>query len=330
MHQNLFVVKLGESSLGKSKDLKRSLPKIIAFLHHLQKQNKKIILVVSALSGHSRKIKKIIENIAAVNLDSYNTLFCHAEFFSCNLIETYFNQHQLNSKALIFEKTPTQLLSKDNAREWEIEKINQEDISNCIKQNIIPIVPGFIGQSKQNNYQAMNFDCSDVTALHLTKLYNAQQCIFLKNPGALHICNPMIVKKAKTISNLDYTQLSLFSENTSTIIHEKAINYAKKHDIKLMLTSSALNDQATEIHSTQSYQQAIMGILYQQQDNSLYKIIILCNPNTEVKNIFALIENNKDFSQLKFMLGNHSVETHNIAKSQLHEYISSLYLHLCQ
>ncbi|HMQ10655.1 MAG TPA: hypothetical protein PKC21_00775 [Oligoflexia bacterium] len=326
MHHDIVVVKLGESSLGKSKDLKNTLPKIIDFLSHLQKQNKQIILLASALSGHSRKIKKIVENLSPNHQNDYNNVFCHAEFFSCNLIETYINQSQLKSKALIFEQTPIHLQKNNN--EWEIDTINQNLISQCLTKNIIPIIPGFIGHSKQCGYQAMSFDCSDVSAVHLAHLYNAEQCIFLKNPGPLYICNPKMVKEAKIISNLDYEQLKLFSKNTSPVIHEKAIQYAQDHQIKLFLTSPVKKNLTTEIHTNLSNNQSLIGILYQQQINGLYKIIVVGNPNNKPKETFKVLQKNTNLSHIKFIFHKHSTEIHDLTKSDLKQHLNFLYQQL--
>lgn len=124
---------------------------------------------------------------------------------------------------------------------YEISKKNvQKKLSILTK---IPVIPGFIGKTKDGATTTLGRGGTDTTACFIGSAMKADKIILWKDVGGVMSADPKIVKNAKTVQFINYQE----AEEAGKIIHDKAIQYVKIHNTQIEIASLVDPKQKTII-----------------------------------------------------------------------------------
>ncbi|MCB0326915.1 MAG: hypothetical protein KDD52_04765 [Bdellovibrionales bacterium] len=317
----VHVVKVGESALGRAKDLPQNLPLIKGFLEKKRKDDEKIILVLSALSGHSRKIRGIAQSLFVSAEKFEPILLPYGEFFSCKMLASYLQDQGLRACALIENQTPTKLEALEAS--YTFSSFDTDKIHQSLEHFDVVIVPGFVGLDSNQNYACLEFDGSDLITVELAKQFNEKICTFIKEPGAITIANRKHVPEAAFLEKLSYDEALMYGQFGSRVIHESALEKAREYEIEFILCN-AVQTQHTHI-SHASGSEKIFAILYHCVDRVHWDLRVLHRNHLDQEDFLMRIAKIESILSCKTIIHKNRIEFFGLSKENLSRAMQDLY-----
>jgi aspartate kinase len=187
------------------------------------------VVVVSALPGVT---DKLLNEAKGESMQIKDKIISNGEKESAKMFAEYLNN--LGMKAEVFEAEDI-LVTDDNFGNANIiynlsEKNAQKKLSSLEK---IPVIPGFIGKTKNGDTTTLGRGGTDTTACFVGAALRASKVVLWKDVDGVMSANPKIVKTAKTVPFVSYQE----AEEAGKIIHDKAIQYVKMHDTPIEIAS---------------------------------------------------------------------------------------------
>lgn len=222
---SICVQKYGGSALKDTFSIQK-----IALLIKQYYSNKQLIIVVSAPEGKTDSLIKkalfINENPSARELDA---LISIGEQESASLLAMALEKIGLEATSLSGPQAG--IYTCETHCQADISSINTSPIKKILALNKIVIVTGFQGLSPKGNLCTLGRGGSDLSAIALAHYFNAEKCQLFKDTGSLYTQDPFLFKNAQTIPYIDYQDCEILVQNGARIIQDKALQYAKIHNV---------------------------------------------------------------------------------------------------
>ncbi len=286
------VIKYGGSALGDEKHLKKRLPKLCQIIEKHIHQGKKVILISSALTGETRKLRKLGRDIFTPPFFSSKTqdsLLANGEEKATSLLEGYFTyQTPFSCASLMRSKLP--IITDKNYGSANIEEVKTNDILTCLEKNDICLIPGFIGRTTEGDTTTLGFDGSDISATMIATSLNTDVCLFYKDVPGVLTANPRRVPKSRKIDKISYETMFVFSLLGARVIHPKAIEIAKRKNVSLHILSTFFTkDNGTFISNKKESEADVIGITYYQQTKTSISVSIVGKKIGSSKDVLELL-----------------------------------------
>ncbi len=192
---------------------------------------------VYLLGDYSKKIK--------------DEVLAQGELMSAKLIENLLLASQIDAVAVDarnFLKTDANFGDAQ-----PIAKLSKENVFQFFKQNTqekVFIVTGFIASNLNNETTTLGRNGSNYTASLLANYLDADELQNYTHVNGIYTANPDLVKNAKKISNLTYSEANELANFGATILHAKTIIPLLEKNIKLrILNTFNSQDKGTLISS---------------------------------------------------------------------------------
>jgi len=273
MNKPVAVLKIGGGFLGDYKTVSMHLPEIKKIILEYQKQYK-VVLVISALAGESRKLKKIANNLfKEKDLKDKDFILSQGEIFSTQLVSQYLNFCDVSAEALIGDKLP--IVTNNNFSNADVLEVKTEFIKNCLEKNTIPAVPAFIGKTLKNEITTLGFDGSDTSAVAVACALKAKECFLFKDVDGIYTANPRRVEKAKKIDFISYEHMFVYALlGSKGVIHPKAVEKAAQNNLDVTVLPFFKKDNGSLITKNDSSDSKIIGITYSQEEKHIIISIV--------------------------------------------------------
>jgi aspartate kinase len=104
-----------------------------------------------------------------------------------------------------------------------------------LEQNVIPVIPGFIGKTINGEITTIGRGGSDATAFILAKYLGAKEVILVTNVEGIMTADPKLVGSSKRLAEIDVDTLAGLADSGTKFIHKKALKYKdEKIDVKVI------------------------------------------------------------------------------------------------
>ena len=128
-----------------------------------------------------------------------------------------------------------------------LKVLNPKRVIAELKKGKIAVVAGFQGVDRSGNITTLGRGGSDLTAVALAKALKAEICELYSDVKGIYTANPAIVSSAKKLAKISYGEVTALAEAGTEIRQLRAVLYAKKHNIPLLLRSSFGDEPGTVI-----------------------------------------------------------------------------------
>ena len=187
------------------------------------------VIVVSALPGVTDSLLKKASGKSSQIKDKIISM---GEKESAQIMTKYLCDLGIQAQVINIEEI---IVTDDNFGNANIiyklsEKNVQEKLTSLEK---IPVIPGFIGKTKNGLTTTLGRGGTDTTACFIGAAIKAKKIILWKDVGGVFSADPKIIKNAKTIPFINYQE----AEEAGKIIHDKAIQYVKIHNTPIEISS---------------------------------------------------------------------------------------------
>lgn len=247
---NIIVQKFGGTSLTTTESRKKAADKILEKV----KQGYFPVVVVSAMGrkGDPYATDTLISLVKEVNekysLRDLDLIMSCGETISAVLLSTLLNS--LGCKAVAVTGGQAGIITRDNFGNGEIMKVSVEKLQDIIKAEIIPIVTGFQGVTEKGLITTLGRGGSDVTATLLGAALGAEFVEIYTDVDGIMTADPRIVPEARLIETIDYNEVFQFAEHGAKVIHPRAVEYAMRGNVPVVVKNTYSNCVGTKITVT--------------------------------------------------------------------------------
>ena len=234
-------MKFGGTSIGNIKRMKH-VTELIS--KRIKAGNKKILMVVSAMSGVTNKLVKEYMDIENnIHNPEYDSIISTGEQYSSALISTILNKNKIPSRSLLGWQVP--IYTDKSYGKARISNIKPTYIKNLFKKYKVLVVSGFQGISEDNRITTLGRGGSDTTAVALSVALGLKDCEIFTDVDGIFTSDPRIVLSAKKIDFITYEEILELASLGSKVLHPRSVELAMKYGIKIHVRSSFNKTQGT-------------------------------------------------------------------------------------
>ena len=139
------------------------------------------------------------------------------------------------------------IITDESYGKANILHVKPEPILECLKKGIVPVVAGFQGITEHGQITTLGRGGSDTSAAILAKSVDADRIEIYTDVDGIMTADPNIVKEARKLNELSYSELFEMADQGAKVIHPKAVSIAMSKQIPLIIKNITGNDPGTLI-----------------------------------------------------------------------------------
>lgn len=145
-------------------------------------------------------------------------------------------------------------------------------IGPLLKQDIIPIITGFIGASKNGQRTTLGRGGSDYSAAIFADVLNAKEIWIMTDVDGVMSCDPRLVKDAYLLHELSYLEAMELAYFGAKVIHPKTLEAAMRKNIPIYIKNTFSNSEGTLVTSAREGQKRKVKSISLLTDASIIEI----------------------------------------------------------
>ena len=283
---NLIVMKFGGTSVG-------SIDKINNVANIVEKQlnDKKLIVVLSAMSGVTNKMQEYIDEIESNEIIENDLILTSGEAVSVGLLSAILKKRNIKSVPLLGWQIP--IITDSNHQKAKILNIDKKRIDQFLKDYDVIVVAGFQGVDMDGNITSLGRGGSDTTAVAIAAAVDADRCDIYTDVDGVYTTDPNLEPKAKKISKLAFEEMLEMSSTGAKVLHTRSVELAMKNNLTLQVLSSITKEDGTFVVDENKLieKEIVSGVSYSNNESKLTLSGIADKPGISAT-IFGLLANN--------------------------------------
>jgi aspartate kinase len=241
------VQKFGGSSVGDAGKIKHVAKRVI----ETQKAGNQVVVVVSAMGDTT---DELIDLAQSVSTDPYafpremDMLLTSGERISMALLALAINSLGASSRS--FTGSQAGIMTSSKHGDARIAEVSPERIQEAIDAGDIAIVAGFQGFNKDSkDITTLGRGGSDTTAVALAAALNADVCEIYSDVDGVYTADPRVIPAAQKLDAIDIESMLELAAAGAKILHIRAVEYARRHNVDLRVRSTFSTDKGTIVYS---------------------------------------------------------------------------------
>lgn len=230
----IIVQKYGGTSLADAGLIKKVAKNIIA----KKEKGYDLVVVVSAMG---KTTDHFIDLAYQVSPDpdrrEMDMLLSVGERISISLLAMAINASGKHH-AVSYTGSQVGIITDDNHTQAQILEVKGHRLRQALEEGKIVIVAGFQGVSVSKEITTLGRGGSDTTAVALAAALNAQACEIMSDVDGIYSADPNQIPTARRIDRLDFEQALAIASSGARVLQKAAVEFAKRHNVKLSLGSS--------------------------------------------------------------------------------------------
>lgn len=241
----IIIQKFGGTSVSTKENRIKVIEKILS----KKKEGYKVIVVVSAMGreGDPYATDTLLKNINRNLIDNKNLdlLVSFGEVISSITLANEISQ--LGYEVDILTGKDIGIITNNNFGDADIIDFNSSKIEESLLKNNIIVVAGFQGATVSGDITTLGRGGSDISAAVLGGYLRAEYVEIYTDVDGIMTADPRIVKDAKLINEMSYSEVYQLAEDGAKVIHPKAIEIAQRFDIPLLIKNTHSESKGTFI-----------------------------------------------------------------------------------
>jgi aspartate kinase len=231
--KDIIVLKFGGTSVGDIDKIKRVAERAIKS----KNKGKGVVVVVSAMGNTT---DSLIELAGAITQKpsrrEMDMLVSTGEQISSALLAMTVQEKGCECVSLTGGQAG--ILTDRFYSNAKILNIKVDRIIKELKNDKIVVVAGFQGININGDITTLGRGGSDTTAVALASALKAKYCEIYTDVDGVYSTDPNMVKEARKIESLSYDEMLELASYGAKVIHLRAVEFAKKHNVILHIRSS--------------------------------------------------------------------------------------------
>lgn len=297
------VLKFGGSSVGDRENFfdESHMIRIAKTVAKQKDKGDEVVVVISAMAGETRNLKEMSQRMSKEsNREEDDIVLSAGEQISTGLLSKLLNSERFNKRARAFLGWQLPIVTDDEYGRAKIIYVETKKIEECLKNNVIPVIAGFQGITKDDRITTLGFDGSDTTAVAVAGHLKADYCYFYKDVRGVYSANPRRVPKASKIDELSLEEMYVLSSLGARVLHPLSIKTAMDYNINLKLLPNFSDDESGTVIKNTNMQKDIAGITYYEHSPNDITISVVGKGITKAdgRRIIKELNKNKIFAQV--------------------------------
>jgi aspartate kinase len=241
-----------------------------------------IAVVVSAMAGNTNELAGYAHSLCSHQATlEHDVVLAAGEQITSGLLALALQRLGLKSRSFLAWQVPIQ--TDDSPSHARITNIPTIELEKCFKNNIVPVVAGFQGITKENRITTLGRGGSDTTAVALAAALSSDRCDIYTDVDGVYTADPRLVAKASKLSSITYEEMFEMAAQGAKVLQARSVELAMKYKVNLRVLSSFIKSKGTYITSERNLVEStvISGIAHNQNE---VKITLVDIPN-EAANI---------------------------------------------
>tara|TARA_B100000989_G_scaffold51532_1_gene34295 strand:+ start:419 stop:1639 length:1221 start_codon:yes stop_codon:yes gene_type:complete len=271
----IVILKFGGTSVGTISKIK----KVAKIISNHKKNNQKVIVISSAMSGVTNElIKKSTAISNNFSKSEYDVLVSSGEQIACSLIAGSLCHSGYKARSWLSWQVP--IFTVGTHMNSRINEINKNKIIKYLREGGIPIIAGFQGVNNENRITTIGRGGSDASAIMFAKFFKAEKCIIYTDVEGVYTTDPNKLRKAKKIKVISYEEMLEMASLGAKVMQPVSIQDARLNRIDIEVRSSFTRKPGTLItkRSKISNNKIVTGISSTQNDSKVSLIGVKDKP----------------------------------------------------
>ena len=241
----LIVQKYGGSSVGDAAKIKHVANRVI----ETQRAGNQVVVVVSAMGDTTDELldlaNQVTENPAPRELDM---LLTSGERISMALLALAINAAGASSRS--FTGSQAGIITDEVHGNARIAEVTPDRIQEALDAGDVAIVAGFQGFNRETrDITTLGRGGSDTTAVALAAALEADVCEIYSDVDGVYTADPRQIPSAKKLDYIDVESMLELAAAGAKILHIRAVEFARRHNVDLRVRSTFSNDPGTKVYS---------------------------------------------------------------------------------
>ena len=237
----LIVQKYGGTSVGSPERIGKVADRIAKTIA----KGHQVVVVVSAM-GHSTDAlvdlaAQVTENPDKREMDA---LLATGEQVSTALVSMALQKRGIQAKSFTGWQAAVQTEPVHGAA--RIETIDPQPLSDYLKENGVAVVAGFQGIAN-GAVTTLGRGGSDTTAVAIAAALKADLCEIYTDVDGVYTADPRKVTGAYKLEQVSYDEMLELANLGSQVLHPRAVETAKRHQVALVVRSSFTDAEGTVV-----------------------------------------------------------------------------------
>jgi aspartate kinase len=272
----LVVQKYGGSSVGDADKIKHVAKRVI----ETQKAGNQVVVVVSAMGDTTDELmdlaNQVTDNPSPRELDM---LLTSGERISMALLALAINAAGASSRS--FTGSQAGIVTDAKHGNARIAEVTPDRIREALNEGDIAIVAGFQGFNRETrDITTLGRGGSDTTAVALAAALKADVCEIYSDVDGVYTSDPRQIPQARKLDYIDVESMLELAAAGAKILHIRAVEFARRHNVDLRVRSTFSNDPGTKVYSgnrgENMEESVVSGVA---TDKSQTKVIVIGIPD---------------------------------------------------
>ncbi len=249
------VMKFGGTSVADADKIRKAARRAV----RSQKAGNKVVMVVSAMGKTTDTLVGLAEQITPdPPKREMDQLLATGEQVTIALMAMALEK--MGAGAISFTAGQIGILTDEAHTKARIKKIDADHIRRQLDAGRVVIVAGFQGVTEHGHVTTLGRGGSNVTLVALAAALDADVCENYTDVDGVYTADPRIVPNARKMSKICYDEMLELASLGAGVLHNRAVEFAKKYDVPIHVRSSLNNRKGTMIVSeTESMERIVVS-----------------------------------------------------------------------
>ena len=231
--KNIIVLKFGGTSVSDKDKIKRVADRIIK----ARLEGNRVVVAVSAMGDTTDRLIELAGKIASSpSRREMDMLLSTGEQVSSALLAMVIQEKGYDCISLSGQQAG--ILTDDVYSNAKILNIKVDRINRELKKDRVVVVAGFQGVNTDGDITTLGRGGSDITAVALASALKARYCEIYTDVGGIYSTDPNLVDEAIKLEALSYDEMLELASSGAKVVHLRAVEFARKHNVILHIRSS--------------------------------------------------------------------------------------------
>lgn len=274
----LIIQKYGGTSVADLEKIKFVAKHIV----DTQIKGNKVVAVVSAMAGETDRLVKLCQQVMnPPDEREFDVITSTGEQVSSGLVAMAIKS--LGHEAISFLGHQIRITTDNIYSKAKIKSIDDKNIRDALNSNKAVVIAGFQGVDEHGNVTTLGRGGSDLTAVALASVLNADSCELYKDDvDGIYTTDPRIFQNARKLNKISYEEMLEMSSLGSKVLQARAVEFAKKYDVPIHVRPTYKPDlEGTWVVNEEEVMEALENVMISGVtcDNDQAKITLIRIPD---------------------------------------------------
>ena len=229
---SIMVLKFGGKTISTIEQLRIASQRVQECIDN----KKKVVVIVSAMGDETDRLIEMAANIDGCGYKrELDHLLCTGEIKAASLLSMVLLSVGIKARSMNF----TTLGLRTNSEHFsaKVESVDTKKIEQLLKEDVVPIIPGYQGMDCNGEVTTLGRGGSDITAVTIACALKADECILFKDVGAVYEDDPKVNADVPKYDNISYDQLYDILNKGCKVVCKESIAIAKANGLVISIAN---------------------------------------------------------------------------------------------